>query len=214
MFCRLKDYCRIATCYNKLTANFASTVYFTAAVSFWFSFRTLVLIRQIDCELKLANAMLDLVDTIERPPASAKPYAMAPPACAQGLNNNAHSALKSIRRRYLRTRVSRCAARPLAGFLCFCLCLNVRPGVCSRRWPARRKTTGDGQSKAHSGSTAINFFDARPLGVPEYRVDLPQLTEALLVVLLSSLGVGSPSYPWRRPFNAVRTCRSDQGQTC
>ena len=34
MFCRLKDYRRIATPYDKLTANFASSVYLAAAISF------------------------------------------------------------------------------------------------------------------------------------------------------------------------------------
>ena len=35
MFCRLKDYRRIATRYDKLAANSASAVYLAAAVSFW-----------------------------------------------------------------------------------------------------------------------------------------------------------------------------------
>ena len=35
MFCRLKDYRRIATRYDKLAANFARNVYLAAAVSFW-----------------------------------------------------------------------------------------------------------------------------------------------------------------------------------
>ena len=35
MFSRLKDYRRIATRYDKLAANFTSSVYFAAAVSFW-----------------------------------------------------------------------------------------------------------------------------------------------------------------------------------
>lgn len=35
MFCRLKDYRRIATRYDKLAANFLSAVYLAAAVSYW-----------------------------------------------------------------------------------------------------------------------------------------------------------------------------------
>ena len=35
MFCRLKDYRRIATRYDKLATNFASSVCLAAAVSFW-----------------------------------------------------------------------------------------------------------------------------------------------------------------------------------
>ena len=35
MFCRLKDYRRIATRYDKLATNFASSVYLAAAISFW-----------------------------------------------------------------------------------------------------------------------------------------------------------------------------------
>ena len=35
MFCRLKDYRRIATRYDKLAANFLSGVYLAAAVSYW-----------------------------------------------------------------------------------------------------------------------------------------------------------------------------------
>ena len=36
MFCRLMDYRRIATRYDKkLATNFASSVYLAAAVSFW-----------------------------------------------------------------------------------------------------------------------------------------------------------------------------------
>lgn len=33
MFCRLKDYCRIATRYDKLAANFLSAIYLAAAVT-------------------------------------------------------------------------------------------------------------------------------------------------------------------------------------
>ncbi|TLU70473.1 transposase, partial [Lichenicoccus roseus] len=35
MFCRLKDYRSIATRYDKLATNFASSVYLAAAISFW-----------------------------------------------------------------------------------------------------------------------------------------------------------------------------------
>ena len=35
MFCRLKDYRRIATRYDKLATNCASSVYLAAAISFW-----------------------------------------------------------------------------------------------------------------------------------------------------------------------------------
>ncbi len=35
MFCRLKDYRRIATRYDKLADNFLSAVYLAAAVSYW-----------------------------------------------------------------------------------------------------------------------------------------------------------------------------------
>ena len=35
MFCRLKDYRRIATQYDKLAANFLSAVHLAAAVSYW-----------------------------------------------------------------------------------------------------------------------------------------------------------------------------------
>jgi transposase len=35
MFCRLKDYRRIATRYDKLATNFASSVCLAAAISFW-----------------------------------------------------------------------------------------------------------------------------------------------------------------------------------
>jgi transposase len=35
MFCRLKDYRRIATRYDKLAANFLSAVYLAATVSYW-----------------------------------------------------------------------------------------------------------------------------------------------------------------------------------
>src|ERR1700710_2248971 len=35
MFCRLKDYRRIATRYDELATNFASAVYLAAAVSYW-----------------------------------------------------------------------------------------------------------------------------------------------------------------------------------
>ena len=35
MFCRLKDYRRIATRYDKLSANFLSAIYLAAAVTWW-----------------------------------------------------------------------------------------------------------------------------------------------------------------------------------
>ena len=35
MFCRLKDYRRIATRYDKLAVNFMSAVYLAATVSYW-----------------------------------------------------------------------------------------------------------------------------------------------------------------------------------
>ena len=35
MFCRLKDYRRIATRYDKLAANFLGAIYFAAAVTWW-----------------------------------------------------------------------------------------------------------------------------------------------------------------------------------
>ena len=35
MFCRLKDYRRIATRYDKLASSFLSAVYLAAAVSYW-----------------------------------------------------------------------------------------------------------------------------------------------------------------------------------
>ncbi len=35
MFCRLKDYRRIATRYDKLAENFLSAVYLAATVSYW-----------------------------------------------------------------------------------------------------------------------------------------------------------------------------------
>ncbi len=35
MFCRIKDYRRIATRYDKLAANFLSAVYLAAAVTYW-----------------------------------------------------------------------------------------------------------------------------------------------------------------------------------
>ena len=35
MFCRLKDYRRIATRYDKNAINFASAVYLAAALSYW-----------------------------------------------------------------------------------------------------------------------------------------------------------------------------------
>ena len=41
MFCRLKDYRRIATRYDKLATNFASSVYLAAAISFWLCVQTL-----------------------------------------------------------------------------------------------------------------------------------------------------------------------------
>jgi transposase len=35
MFCRLKDYSRIATRYDKLAANFLGAIYLVAAVTWW-----------------------------------------------------------------------------------------------------------------------------------------------------------------------------------
>lgn len=35
MFCRLKDYRRIATRYDKLATNFLSAIYLAAAVTWW-----------------------------------------------------------------------------------------------------------------------------------------------------------------------------------
>jgi transposase len=35
MFCRLKDYRRIATRYNKLAINFLGAIYLVAAVIWW-----------------------------------------------------------------------------------------------------------------------------------------------------------------------------------
>ena len=35
MFCRLKDYRRIATCYDKLATNFLGAIYLVAAVTWW-----------------------------------------------------------------------------------------------------------------------------------------------------------------------------------
>ena len=35
MFCRLKDFRRIATRYDKLATNFMATVYLAATVSYW-----------------------------------------------------------------------------------------------------------------------------------------------------------------------------------
>ena len=35
MVCRLKDYRRIATRYDKLAANFLSAIYLAAAVTWW-----------------------------------------------------------------------------------------------------------------------------------------------------------------------------------
>lgn len=35
MFCRLKDFRRIATRYDKLAVNFLSAIYLAAAVSYW-----------------------------------------------------------------------------------------------------------------------------------------------------------------------------------
>jgi transposase len=35
MFCRLKDYRRIATRYDKLAGNFLSAIYLAAAVKWW-----------------------------------------------------------------------------------------------------------------------------------------------------------------------------------
>lgn len=47
MFCKLKDYRRIATCYDKLAANFPGAIYLAAAVSHWLCVRTLALLWQI-----------------------------------------------------------------------------------------------------------------------------------------------------------------------
>jgi len=35
MFCRLKDYRRIATRYDKLATNFLAAIYLAAAVTWW-----------------------------------------------------------------------------------------------------------------------------------------------------------------------------------
>jgi transposase len=35
MFCRLKDYRRIATCYDKLATNFLGTICLVAAITWW-----------------------------------------------------------------------------------------------------------------------------------------------------------------------------------
>lgn len=41
MFCRLKDFRRITTRYDKPVANFLSAVYLAAALSYWLRFRSL-----------------------------------------------------------------------------------------------------------------------------------------------------------------------------
>jgi hypothetical protein len=41
MFCRLKDYRRIATRYDKLAGNFLSAIYLAAAVKWWLRVPTL-----------------------------------------------------------------------------------------------------------------------------------------------------------------------------